>query len=185
MKIGIFGGSFDPPHIGHMMACLYVLTTTDIQKIWLLPSYRHPFNKNMSSYEMRVKMCEISSTIFGDKVEVKRFEEELAQNNNGPIYTIDVLRFIRDKFRDYTFYLVIGSDILNEIERWKEYNKIEDYAKILILIRRGVDPAEDYKAILPDISSTLIRENIQKGIPITGLVCKNVIKFIEENELYK
>ncbi len=185
MRIAVFGGSFDPPHIGHMMACYYLLATTDVQKVWLVPSFRHPFCKDSAPYEMRVKMCEISSAIFGERVEVKRFEEEMAQGSSNPVYTIDLLKFLTERFSSDRFYFVVGSDILAEAEKWKDFDKIENYARLLILRRRGVDPSEDYKSVLPDVSSTLIRENIRKSIPVSGLVCNDVLRFIEENNLYR
>ncbi|MCX7959594.1 MAG: nicotinate (nicotinamide) nucleotide adenylyltransferase [Deltaproteobacteria bacterium] len=185
MRIAVFGGSFDPPHIGHMMACYYILATTDIQKIWLVPSYRHPFGKESAPYDMRVRMCEISSEIFKERVEVKRFEEEMGEGSSGPVYTIDLLKYLSEKFTSDRFYFVIGSDILAEAEKWKDFDRIENYARLLILRRRGVDPAEDYKAVLPDVSSSLIRENIKKSIPVSGLLCNDVIRFIEENNLYR
>ncbi len=184
MRIAIFGGTFDPPHIGHMMACYYVLATTDAQKVWLIPSYRHPFNKESAPYDMRVKMCEMSCQLFGDKVEVKRFEEELGQKTNEPIYTIDLLKYITTRYDSDRFYFVIGSDILLEADKWKDFQRIEEYARLIILRRRGIDPAEDYKSVLPDVSSSMIRENIKKSITISGLVCNDVLRFIEENNLY-
>lgn len=184
MRIAIFGGSFDPPHIGHMMACYYILATTDAQQVWMVPSYRHPFNKESAPYEYRVKMCELSSAIFGERVKVMRFEEDIAKESDEPVYTINLLRYITARYKDDRFYFVIGSDILEEVEKWKDFDKIENYAKLIILRRRGVDPAEDYKSILPEISSSMIRENIKKSIPISGLVCNDVLRFIEENNLY-
>jgi nicotinate-nucleotide adenylyltransferase len=185
MKIALFGGSFDPPHIGHMMACYYVLSTMDIDEVWMVPAYRHPFGKESLDYDLRVKMCELSVSIFKEKVRVMRFEEELGSKTDKPIYTIDLLKYLRERFREDRFYFIVGSDILLESEHWKDFDKIENYASLIILIRRGVDPAEDYKCVLPDISSSIIRDNIKKGIPINGLVTKEVLRFIEDNGLYR
>lgn len=184
MKIAIFGGSFDPPHIGHMMAVYYVLATTDVQKVWIVPSYRHPFGKELTPYNMRVEMCRLASSIFGDRVEVKRFEEELADNSH-PVYTIDLLKYLNDRYRDDRFYFVIGSDILLEMDKWKDFDKIENYARLIILRRRGVEPSEDYKAVLPEVSSSMIRENIKKSIPVAGLLPLEVYRYIEKNNLYR
>lgn len=185
MKIALFGGSFDPPHIGHMMACYYVLSTMDIDEVWIVPSYRHPFEKESLDYNLRVKMCELSVSLLKDKVRVMRLEEELGARGEQPVYTIDLLKYVKERFPDNRFYFVIGSDILLETEHWKDFDKIEHYAKLIILIRRGVDTAEDYKSVLPDISSSIIRDNIGKNIPIKGLVTKEVLGFIEENNLYR
>lgn len=185
MKIAVFGGSFDPPHIGHMIACYYVLATTDIDEIWLVPSFRHPFEKESLDFEMRVKMCEISANIFKDRVKVMRFEEEIAKERDSPVYSVDLLKHIKSIYPEHKFFFIIGSDILQESDRWKGFDRIEDYATLLILIRKGVDPAEDYKSVIPDISSSMIRENIRKSIPIGGLVPINVLRFIEENNLYR
>lgn len=185
MKIAIFGGTFDPPHIGHMMACYYVLATTDIDEVWIVPSYRHPFGKESAPYDMRVKMCEISSEIFCNRVKVFKFEEELGKSSNEPVYTIDLLKYLVERFKEHRFYFVIGSDILQETDHWKDFDKIENYAKLIILRRRGVEPSEDYKAVLPDVSSTVIRESIRKSIPVSGLVSNGVLRFIEDNNLYR
>ncbi len=185
MRIAIFGGTFDPPHIGHMMACYYILATTDAEQVWIVPSYRHPFGKNSAPFEMRMKMCEISASVFGDKVRVMSLEEDLGRESESPVYTIDLLKRIKEKFKDDKLYFVIGSDILVEAEQWKDFDRIEEYASLIILRRRGVDPSEDYKAVLPDVSSSLIRENIRKSISIAGLVPNKVLRFIEENNLYR
>ncbi len=185
MKIAIFGGSFNPPHIGHMMACYYVLATTDIDEIWLVPSYKHPFEKEYLDFELRINMCEISVDIFKEKVKVMRFEEEICKERGEAVYSIDLLKYIREKYPGHKFFFIIGSDILLESNQWKDFDKLEEYATLIILVRKGVDPAEDYKSVLPDISSTMIRENIKRSIPVSGLVPRGVLRFIEENNLYR
>ncbi len=185
MRVAIFGGTFDPPHIGHMMACYYILATTDVEELWMVPAYRHPFGKESAPYDMRVKMCEMSAEIFGNRVKVMRFEEEMGKDTDTPIYTIELLKSLVERYKGYRFYFVIGSDILQETEQWKDFDKIERYARLIILRRRGVEPSEDYKAVLPDVSSTLIRENIKRSIPVAGLVCNEVLRFIEDNNLYR
>ena len=108
--IGIFGGSFNPPHVAHQMLMLYVLETRDVDAVWMIPTYHHPFAKALLDFEHRCRMCELAAAALGPRVEVSRIEGELARPVSRTLETIEVLR---ERHPDTSFRLVIGADILS------------------------------------------------------------------------
>lgn len=178
MKVGLFGGSFNPPHIGHMMACYHILETTDIDKIWLMPCYKHAFSKELIDFSLRVKMCEIGASIFGSKVLVSTIENEFKDKN----YTIDTVSYLKKEYPHIEFVLIVGSDLIAEIEKWKDYKKLEKIVEFYVLDRTK---KEDSSFIFPNISSTMIRTNVSQNKPIDGLVPKKVVEFIKEMKLFR
>ncbi|MBI5525815.1 MAG: nicotinate (nicotinamide) nucleotide adenylyltransferase [Deltaproteobacteria bacterium] len=185
MHVAIFGGSFDPPHVGHMMACYYVLDAHGADEIWMVPVFRHPFGKELAPYDARVEMCEMAIPVFGGRVKVMRFEEELSRGG-APVYTVDLLAEMRRRYPEHTFSFIVGSDGLAERHGWKDFEQIRSLARLIILRRRGFDDAaEDHKMMLPEISSTWVRDAVRRGLSIEGLVPLRVLRYIQRERLYK
>ena len=185
MHVAIFGGSFDPPHVGHLMACYYLLEAHGVDEVWMVPVYRHPFGKEMAPFDARIEMCEMATPVFGGRVKVVRFEEELSKDGK-PVYTVDLLAELRRCYPDHVFSFIIGTDVVSELAGWKDFDRVKELARIIVIRRRGFDDSgEDYKVMLPEISSTWIRDAIKRGLSVEGLVPIRVLRFIAREKLYK
>lgn len=177
----VYGGSFNPPHVGHQMTLLYVLEALDASQVLVVPSRRHPFGKDLVSFDERVAMCELMAEPFGDRVVVSRVEDELG----GEGRTYDLLVHLRHSMPRAKLVLSVGADILQETDRWYRWSDIEAMVGVLVLARVGYDDARALPVALPDVSSTQIRARIGAGESILGLVPAKVARRIERRGLYR
>lgn len=181
MRIALLGGSFNPPHVGHMMNAYYVLATRPVDKVWMLPVFRHPFAKRLAPFDDRVRMCELAAARFNGDIEVSRVEEEVP----GDGRTIDLLEHLIPKHPEHTFSLVIGTDILPERSKWKDFDRIEKLVEIHVINRSGF-PADDVVGpALPLVSSTEVREKLALGGDLSALVPREVLAYVAERGLYR
>ena len=155
MEIALFGGSFDPPHLGHVLAAAYVLATEPVDELWLLPVHEHPLGKKpAASFDHRVLLCEQAVRDLA-RVKVSRLEGEL----KGEGRTVDLLEHLhRERPRD-SFALVLGTDLVAERPQWKRFERIAELARIVTLARSGFSQG----ALLPEISSTQVRAMLASG----------------------
>ena len=186
MNICIFGGTFDPPHICHTLGCLYVLETTDVDRILVIPCYRHPLGKNATSFERRVAMCRLAMECLAPHVEVSEMEAE----REGPSYTIDTLKILKGQHPKARFSILIGSDLLKETHLWKSFDEIEKRARIIVLPRP--EPGKEKKEkgpvppfIFPDISSTEIRRRFKENEDVAPFLSSKVLDYIRTHQLYR
>jgi nicotinate-nucleotide adenylyltransferase len=107
VRVAVFGGSFNPPHLGHVLACSLVLATEDLDRVLVVPAYQHPFAKALAPFDDRVAMCELAmGSLRG--VEVSRVEEELG----GESRTLRTLEHLSQQHPDWQWHLIIGADVL-------------------------------------------------------------------------
>jgi nicotinate-nucleotide adenylyltransferase len=186
-KVALLGGSFDPPHLAHQMACLYLLQAEDFDQVWLIPCFRHAFGKDMAKFEQRVDMSRLMADIFHGQAIVSDVERELAQNYENR--TIDTVKYLQSKYSDDEFVLIIGSDILGEVSKWKDFEELDNIVDILVLLRPGFEVSgskwKTSKVMLPDISSTQVRDRLAKGESVQGLLPRTVVNYLSENSIYK
>lgn len=180
-NIAIFSGSFDPPHIGHIMVVCYVLSTLDIDKVWIIPCFMHPFSKPLTSYQHRKEMIRLSMEIFGNLTEISDIEKDLG----GVSYTAKTIEYLKEKYPDYNFLYIVGGDILKEKHLWKDFEKIENLTQLVVIAREGFLEGEPSSPLMPKISSSALREMIGKGENVDKLVSKKVLKYIQDNGLYR
>jgi len=199
MKIGIFGGTFDPVHIGHLIVAERFCEIMELDKCIFVPSYLSPFKieKNpIIPIEIRLKMLEMAiatNPIFEiDTFEIMRHEVS---------YTIDTVKYLQSKYPEPELFLLIGSDQASDFHLWKDFKEIMSIAHICIAKRKlefemNVFPFElylnsetkqIYKINTPiiEISSTEIRERAKGGKSIEYMLPYNVYNFIKENNIYK
>ena len=176
MEIALFGGSFDPPHLGHVLAAAYVLATEPVDELWLLPVYEHPLGKKMAApFEHRVLLCERAvRDLF--RVKVSRLESEL----KGEGRTVDLLEHLHRERPGDSFALVLGTDLVAERPQWKRFDRIAELARIITLERRGFSPG----ALLPEISSTQVRALLRSGGAAGRLVPRAVLDAIRAAGTY-
>ena len=189
-KIGIFGGSFNPIHVGHALIASYIVENSDIDTLWLMVSPQNPLKENSSlaSDYHRLRMTELVSRRI-ENVITSAFEFDLPK----PSYTIDTLNALQAKFPDDEFYLVIGADNWCVFDRWKAGEEIINKHRVLIYPRRGYDIVipEKYsdrvsvvEAPLIEVSSTQVRERLSQLKSVSFYVPEAVERYIIENNLY-
>lgn len=189
-KIGLYSGSFNPIHIGHLILANYIVENTDLDKIWFVLSPQNPLKKQTDlladdiRYDMMKKAVEDNSNFIASDVEL--FLPK-------PSYTINTLNYLSKQYTQNEFSLIMGEDNLANIDKWKDYQKILSLYNIYVYPRENCQANQYYdyskvhllKAPLLNISASYIREQIKKGKSIQYLVPQIVKKAIEEKELYK
>ena len=192
MKIGIFGGSFDPIHTGHAIIAQHIIDSGVVDRLWFMVSPLNPLKANKVRQVAdtdRLRMVEmVSRTMEG--VETSAFEFTMPK----PSYTIDTLNALREKFPDDDFYLVIGGDNWEVFDKWRNSEEILSRYHVLIYPRLG------YEVIIPDelndrvklvdapiieLSSTQIRERLANGHSVRYYVPDEVAQYIDRKNLYK
>ena len=193
MKTCIFGGTFDPPHIGHLLIAQTVFESEHFERLIFVPANISPTKKNEthSSPKTRLKMLEISlinNTNFEiSDIEIKR---------EGISYTVDTLeKFVSSSNLDKKdLFFLMGSDTLRSFHTWKDPERIMELCNIIVAIRPGFTPSDIPQRILDnvrfaniprfEVSSTNIRRRWREGKTIRYMVPKEVWEYINENELY-
>ncbi|MEW6774881.1 MAG: nicotinate (nicotinamide) nucleotide adenylyltransferase [Bdellovibrionota bacterium] len=185
--IALLGGSFNPPHLCHLLAAGLVLGEPDCEECWLVPALSHPFGKELLPFGERLALCEAMATPFGSRISVCGIEGELG----GTSYTVQTLEALRSKHPDKKFAWVIGSDNVADLPKWKEAERLPSLCSLWVVGRGGVDvtlPSTLRRVggiSLPAISSTDIRSRVKEGKPIAGLVTAEVARRIAERGLYR
>ncbi len=174
-RIGIFGGAFDPPHAAHVMVATYALCCANIDELIIIPCASHPFDKNMTSFELRFKMAELAFSYMSDRIHIDPIESKLPY----PSYTYNTVVELRKKYKDSDFVLIIGSDNAEKLDKWYKIEELKQLVEFFVVERAG-------KGIIsfPPVSSTLIRERVRRGLSIDGLVPEKVQRIIRQEGLY-
>lgn len=190
MKIGMYGGTFDPVHIAHLVVAEYARSELDLDQLLFVPSYipPHKLSKKISSPEHRLNMLKLV-THDNPKFEVCTFELD----KGGTSFTIDTLTYIQQQYNinREELYLVIGADNLMDVHRWKAPEEIFKAAQIVVAGRPLSETSnsiyndfEKLNSPLLDISASMIRERVQAKKSIRYLVPPLVEDYISEHKLY-
>lgn len=184
MHVGLFGGVFNPPHLGHLMIAQQALDFTDIEQVWFLPNYgQHPPKPHVASVSDRLAMANM---LVIPKARVSTVEIDLKLDGN----TINLLPHLPAEHR-YTF--IMGADWLPSFHLWGNYEELLKRLPFLVFPRNGYtnEPLFANMKLLShpllmtsNISSTKIRERVQKGLPIDQFVPKTIAQFIKKYKLY-
>ncbi len=182
-EVALLGGSFNPPHVGHLMAAWYLLATEPVAEVWLLPSFRHPFGKPLAPFEDRVRMCELAAASIRG-AHVCAAEAELA---GDPLCgrTVRTLEHLRAKHPDRSFALAVGTDILPETPQWYRWDRIRELARVVVVGRQGHAEGAEGRPLLPEVSSTEVRARLARGEEVSRLVPRKVVAYIAERGLYR
>ncbi len=181
--MALLGGSFNPPHVAHLMAAYWVLATQGVAEAWLLPTWKHPFGKQLAPWEDRVRMCELAAASLRG-LHVCPAEAELADD---PLVgkTARTLEHLRAKHPTLGFALVIGTDVLPETSKWHRWDRVQELARIVVVGRQGHPEGAEGRPLLPPVSSTDIRARVARGEDVSALVPRRVCEYIEERGLYR
>lgn len=191
MNIGIFSGSFNPIHVGHVILANYIVEFTEIDEIWFLVSPQNPLKtaEELSDQQLRLEMTKLALQKYA-KFKVNDFEFHMPK----PSYTIDTLRALREKYKEDTFSLIIGADNWNVFESWREFDKILEEFKLKVYPRLGSritipnklkHKVEALDSPIVEMSSTFIRESIAEGRNISAFLPEGIYEYIIEKGLYK
>lgn len=184
MRIGVFGGSFDPPTLGHALAALWALEAGPLDRLLVLPNSEHAFGKERgAAFEARVELCRMAFARLAPHVAIDTREGR----RGGPAYMIDTLRELRAENPGAELRLVIGSDIAGDIvSRWREGLAVVTLARPLVVPRLDPRaPMEDQPGALPLISSTAAREAVRKGLETRHLLAAEVAEAVKALNLYR
>jgi nicotinate-nucleotide adenylyltransferase len=193
MKIGILGGTFDPIHWGHLLLAEQARETGMLDEVWFIPAGIPPHKQhlNITSTKHRVQMVQLaiqSNPFFTlSMIEITR---------PGLSYMIDTLQILREKHPFYQFFLLIGTDMVKDLQKWYKIKEILQISRVIALGRVGFSteevPAYVSQSVIwitdginTNISSTLIRERVSRGWSIRYMVPKKVWQYIKEHHLYE
>ena len=181
MDVALLGGSFNPPHLGHLLAAHVARALEPVDALWLVPSARHPFGKPLIAFEHRLAMCELLCADASGWLRTSDIERRLG----GAGYTVDTLRALHREWPQHRWILVVGSDILPELPRWHEVDEVRRLARIVVLHRAGHPAPEAIGPPLAHVSSTEVRESLAQGRGGEGRVPRTVLAFIQQHGLYR
>jgi nicotinate-nucleotide adenylyltransferase len=184
--VALFGGSFNPPHVGHVLAITYALSAGLVDRVLVVPVFEHALGKRLEAFPHRLEM---SRRAFGwlPNVEVSSLEERLG----APSRTLRTLLALEAEHPEWRLRLLVGSDINREIEKWHAFDEIARRAPPLVLPRAGSGLPDGGLALLPEVSSTAVRQLLERAArgeavdaELAALVPKAVRNYIAEQGLY-
>ena len=179
MRVAIFGGSFNPPHVGHQLVALYVLETAALDELWFVPCWRHTFGKALEAFEDRLRMSELAAAALGARVRVSEVEARLGGEVSRTLLTI---KSLQASHPDHEFLLVIGADVEPELPLWYGADELRRSVRLLVVGRGGFAGGSD--VAMPAVSSTEIRARLHAGEAVDGLLPRGVLDHIRQRGLY-
>ncbi len=192
LRIGVFGGTFNPPHMGHLRLAKIVRERFGLDRVLWIPNSRSPFKTGEELAEAADRLAMIRAATEGDAA-FSVSEIEIWQR--GASYTVDTLRKLREEHPDAAFRLIVGSDQWSEFSRWREPEEIVRHAPLIVFPRAGYERAavpagfEKYVEFadtpLINLSSTDIRQRIRAGRSVRYMAPPAVLEIIEERGLYR
>jgi nicotinate-nucleotide adenylyltransferase len=190
MKIGLFFGSYNPIHIGHLIIANYMANYTDLDKVWLVVSPHNPLKEKKDLIDIydRLEMAKLAIEK-AENISVSDVELKLAQ----PSYTIDTLTLLKDQYPEHDFVLIMGSDNLKSLKKWKNYELILRDHQIFVYPRPGYESKEflDHPSVtltktpLMELSSTFVRKAVRDKKNVSFFIPDAVAEFIDSKGLYR
>jgi len=187
MRIAILGGSFDPPHFGHLLVARQTREIIGLDEVWLMPYFAHSWDPVVSPVADRLAMARLIA-------EPGLAVCDLESSRRGKSYTIDSVRELKARY-PHEFFWIIGSDVLPEFSRWKDAALLTKEVAFLVFPRNGYP----IPGVLPpgftgvgsgdlvtsNLSSTIVRNRLIKGLSVVGLIPEAVIDYLEKHKLYR
>ncbi len=203
-RLGVLGGTFNPPHLGHLALARHALRELDLDRVLLMPAFRSPFKpvEEDPGPEHRLGMCRLAVADAGS-LDVSAFEIE----RGGPSYTVDTLRALRAAHPGTQITLIVGTDVAGTLTTWREPHELLALAELAVALRAGCEteaPQKIRRALDPllcgsapyfglrflrmpviDISSSSVRECVRRGLAVGDLVGSAVATYIAAHGLYR
>jgi len=189
MKIGLYFGSFNPIHHGHLIIANHIVQETDLDQVWFVVSPQNPFKPNQGLLNEYHRLHLVNLAIEGEKA-LKASDIEFGLPK--PSYTIDTLQYLGEKYPQHSFCIIMGSDSFQNIDKWKNPEVLMKRYPIYVYLRPGFEVRQDLpankielEAPLLQISATHIREMVKQGRSIRYLVPDKVMEEIASNGYYR
>lgn len=191
-RIGVFGGTFDPPHLGHLIVARDVAEELELDRVMLVPAARPPHKRTAALTDSRLRLAMVRAAVGGDPaLEASDVEVERA----GASYTVDTLRQLRESHAGAALFLLLGADQWRDLGSWREPREVGRLATLAVMARSGEAPAAPHPGLgldctpVPvtrlDLSSTDIRNRLREGRSIRYLVPPGVEDLIRSNGIYR
>ncbi|WP_010531057.1 nicotinate-nucleotide adenylyltransferase [Lentibacillus jeotgali] len=185
-RIGILGGTFDPPHMGHLLIAEEVREELDLDGIWFIPSYEPP-HKQQARVDSKARVEMVERAISGNSyfrintIEVNRL---------GKSYTFDTMKALNDEHPDAEFYFIIGADMVEYLPHWKHIDALLDLVTFVGVKRKGYELKANYSILevdvpLIELSSTDIRQRVLEHKSVRYMVTSGVEAYLKEKRLYE
>lgn len=191
MRLGILGGTFDPPHTGHLLAATDAYEKLELDRLILVPAKAQPLKIGAVQADPAQRLAMLDLLVGGDgRFQVDRVEID----RPGLSYTVDTLAHFAERYPDARRFFLIGEDLVTQFPRWREPERISALAEVVVLVRGGTPDAPAAEPAYPltrvttrrvDVSSTEIRERVRAGKPIRGFVPEAVADYIRSAGLYR
>jgi nicotinate-nucleotide adenylyltransferase len=189
VRIGILGGTFDPPHLGHLVMASEACEALGLERLIWIPSAEHPFKRDRVRTPAETRLAMVRAAIQGDA----RFEaSDLEMRREGPSYTVDTLRELTALHPGAELFLLVGADVVREMPDWREPMEVARLARIAAITREGEGipdgsrlPTRSVPVTRLDVSATEIRRRVAAGQTIRYLVPEAVLALIEADGLYR
>jgi nicotinate-nucleotide adenylyltransferase len=189
MKIGLFFGSFNPVHNGHLIIANHILNESDLAKIWFIVSPQNPFKQAESLLNNYDRLHLLNKATESDP---RLKASDIEFNLPKPSYTVTTLAYLKDKYPNDEFSIIMGSDSFQNLSKWKNYQTIIEYYQLIIYKRPGFEVLNNLEANiltmdapLLEISATYIRELLKRNKSIKYLVPENIEEEIKNNRFFQ
>jgi len=192
-KIGLFFGSFNPIHIGHLILGNYILENSDMEELWFVVSPQNPFKdkKSLLNDHNRLDMVQLAVKNY-PKMRASNVEFSLPK----PSYTIDTLTYLKEKYPHYSFALIMGEDNLDSLPKWKNFEKLITDYHIIVYPRTFEGEKKDHEylqhenislvnAPIIELSATEIRNMIKEGKNVRPMLPPEVFEYLDGSSFYK
>jgi nicotinate-nucleotide adenylyltransferase len=191
VRLGIFGGSFDPPHVGHLLAAVDAFEALQLDKLIFVPAAIQPLKSDVVATPAHLRLAMVKLLVGADE----RFAVDAVEiDRAGLSYTVDTLKTFAQRYRNAERFFLVGEDALAAFEAWREPQEILKLAQLAVLRRRNA--RGDDSPNLPDgtialatrlveVSSSEIRERLRAGKSVRGFVPESVAAYIETERLYR
>ena len=189
-KIGLFFGSFNPVHVGHMIIANFMATHTSLNQVWMVVSPHNP-HKSKKTLAKDYDRLHLVKLAIGDNLNLKASDIEFSLPK--PSYTIDTLAYLKEKYPNYQFTLIMGGDNLATFHKWKNHELILLHHPFYVYQRPDYNlgallhhpKVHIFEAPLMQISASYIRKCLQEGKSIEYLVPEKVFQYLEDHNIYK
>jgi nicotinate-nucleotide adenylyltransferase len=192
VRLGLFGGTFDPPHVGHLLGASDAFDRLHLDRVIFIPAASQPFKQGAVTASTADRLAMLRLSVGSDP----RFAVDSIEIDRGGLsYTVDTLDALAARDPESERFLLIGEDLAEQVATWRQAERIADLATIVVLVRGDdVGTGSGGRSTLPlsriatrrvDVSSSEIRARVRAGLPLTGFVTEAVADYIRSASLYR